>query len=250
MRARCPPDRDGGRLGTLGPAARTCARMLGRRTDRGQTVFRQAGGLPRGATLPRRPAGETAEHPAHAFVVGRVRLSGFGVMVADRGPVHAERRGRQALVGPPGKVRRHRCRGRGHRAQTLPVGPRLEPAPGSAVVAARAGIVGGPGRVDDPANVRIPERWGIGFVRDDGSLLAHPSSPLNPLSPEIGCKMRSANRRYRKRTGGLVWASASLVPRFSASGSHCRVDTRSAFRYPDLHPSMYSPGPDGRMESS
>ena len=55
--------------------------------------------------------------------------------------------------------------------RTLPVGPRLE---GGAMQ--RGGVMGGPGCVDDPANVRCAERCSAGFARDDGSLLGHPSS--------------------------------------------------------------------------
>ena len=45
------------------------------------------------AALLRRPAGEPAHHAPDAFVVGRIRVSGFRVVVADRGAVHAERCG-------------------------------------------------------------------------------------------------------------------------------------------------------------
>ena len=68
------------------------APQLGSRTDRGQPLLRQSGGLSRGSTLARRPAGQSAQHPAHSFAVGRVRVSGVGVMVANRGAVQAWRR--------------------------------------------------------------------------------------------------------------------------------------------------------------
>ena len=80
-----------------------------------------------GATLAHRPPGQSAQHPAHSFVVGRVRVSGFGVMVANRGAVQAERCGRQAVGGPFSEVCRHRLRQRGHGGETLAVGPGFIP---------------------------------------------------------------------------------------------------------------------------
>ena len=65
-------------------------RLRGAHLGPGVPVVREGGGLSRGATLARRPAGQSAQHPAHPFVIGRVRVSGVGVMVANRGAVHAE----------------------------------------------------------------------------------------------------------------------------------------------------------------
>ena len=84
---------DAGRGGPLGSAARSRALQMCSRTDRGHPLLREGGGLSRGATLARRPAGEPAQHPAHPFAIGRVRVSGFGVKVANRGAVSAERCG-------------------------------------------------------------------------------------------------------------------------------------------------------------
>ena len=87
-------------IGSLLSSTAAERRRLGRRAGRGQTLFRQGGGLPRHAALPRGLAGESAEHPAHSFVVGGIGLSGLRVTVADGGPVHAERCGRQPFAGP------------------------------------------------------------------------------------------------------------------------------------------------------
>ena len=65
----------------LGAAARTGAAQVGGGADRLQRPGRERGGLPRGAALLRRPAGEPAHHAPDAFVVGRIRVSG----VADGG---------------------------------------------------------------------------------------------------------------------------------------------------------------------
>ena len=99
-----------GLAGPLGPTARSRAPQLGSLTDGGQPLLRERGSLFRGAALASRPAGQSAQHPAHPFVVARVRVSGVGVMVANRGAVQAERCGRQAVGGPFGEVRRHRIR--------------------------------------------------------------------------------------------------------------------------------------------
>ena len=58
---------EGGRAGPLGSAARSHAPLMSSGADRGQPLFREGGGLSRGATLVHRPAGESAQHPARAF---------------------------------------------------------------------------------------------------------------------------------------------------------------------------------------
>ena len=89
---------EAGRAGPLGSAAPSRAPLMGSRTDRGQPLLREGGGLSRGVTLARRPAGESAQHPAHPFVIGRVRVSGVGVMVANGGAVQADDAGDRPLA--------------------------------------------------------------------------------------------------------------------------------------------------------
>ena len=58
---------EGGRAGPLNSAARSRTPQMGSRTDRGQPLLREGGGLSRGPALACRLAGESAQHPAHAF---------------------------------------------------------------------------------------------------------------------------------------------------------------------------------------